>query len=307
MNLARVEAIVRAVLYEGYILYPYRPSSVKNRQRWTFGGVYPRDYAALEPSSPAGCRPMPAAGDLHIRIEVHVRFLHIVRRDVGELPVPQTDLPADGEPSFTRSSRSRSANRTSIPGRRQWSARSLAPSVTIEQLLPATDAYSVQLRWRAQQRAAARGRRPRRRPADALPHGRLRAKSRSPRRRSPPDVFQLTVRIDNMTPIDARRSSQPRRGPAARLHLDAHHPRLAERPNSFRCSIRRRARRRRRGLQQPGNLAGAGRASRASTIPPVVADHSLRLSAGGSGKPGRSLRRHRDRRDPHVAHPRHDR
>ena len=43
MNLARVEPIVNAVLYEGYMLYPYRASSVKNRQRWTFGGIYPRD------------------------------------------------------------------------------------------------------------------------------------------------------------------------------------------------------------------------------------------------------------------------
>ena len=45
MNFAPVDAIVKAVLYEGYILYPYRASNVKNRQRWTFGGVYPRDYA----------------------------------------------------------------------------------------------------------------------------------------------------------------------------------------------------------------------------------------------------------------------
>jgi hypothetical protein len=36
---ALAEQIATAVLYEGYILYPYRPSSVKNRQRWTFGGV----------------------------------------------------------------------------------------------------------------------------------------------------------------------------------------------------------------------------------------------------------------------------
>ena len=42
MNKALVDQIVDAVLYEGYILYPYRPS-VKNRQRWTFGGLYPRD------------------------------------------------------------------------------------------------------------------------------------------------------------------------------------------------------------------------------------------------------------------------
>ena len=43
MNQALVDQIVDAVLYEGYILYPYRPS-VKNQQRWTFGGLYPRAY-----------------------------------------------------------------------------------------------------------------------------------------------------------------------------------------------------------------------------------------------------------------------
>ncbi len=36
-----VRSIADAVMYEGYMLYPYRPSSVKNRQRWTFGGLYP--------------------------------------------------------------------------------------------------------------------------------------------------------------------------------------------------------------------------------------------------------------------------
>ena len=52
MNLAPVEAIAKAVLYEGYILYPYRASNVKNQQRWTFGGVYPRDYARRDETSP---------------------------------------------------------------------------------------------------------------------------------------------------------------------------------------------------------------------------------------------------------------
>ncbi len=33
MNLTRVEKIAAAVLYEGYILYPYRPSAIKNQQR----------------------------------------------------------------------------------------------------------------------------------------------------------------------------------------------------------------------------------------------------------------------------------
>lgn len=44
MNLERAEKIANAVLYEGYMLYPYRPSSTKNRQRWNFGTLYPADY-----------------------------------------------------------------------------------------------------------------------------------------------------------------------------------------------------------------------------------------------------------------------
>ena len=56
MNQAIVDRIVNAVLYEGYILYPYRPS-VKNRQRWTFGGVYPAHTARRTKRATAGrCR-----------------------------------------------------------------------------------------------------------------------------------------------------------------------------------------------------------------------------------------------------------
>ena len=41
MNFASVEKIAAAVLYEGYILYPYRATAIKNRQRWNFGTLYP--------------------------------------------------------------------------------------------------------------------------------------------------------------------------------------------------------------------------------------------------------------------------
>jgi hypothetical protein len=40
-----VRQIADAVLYEGHVLWPYRRSSIKNRQRWTFGGIYPDAYA----------------------------------------------------------------------------------------------------------------------------------------------------------------------------------------------------------------------------------------------------------------------
>ncbi len=53
MNFAGAEEIAAAILYEGYILYPYRPTAVKNRQRWNFGTLYPRVYAeAQRPAEP---------------------------------------------------------------------------------------------------------------------------------------------------------------------------------------------------------------------------------------------------------------
>jgi hypothetical protein len=79
MNLAQVDQIAKAVLYEGYMLYPYRPSSVKNRQRWNFGVVYPRDYsqgqAGDEPCRMrTECMLSAKAGAI---LEVKVRFLHL--------------------------------------------------------------------------------------------------------------------------------------------------------------------------------------------------------------------------------------
>ena len=44
MNRELALKVADAVLYEGYMLYPYRRSALKNRQHWTFGILYPPDY-----------------------------------------------------------------------------------------------------------------------------------------------------------------------------------------------------------------------------------------------------------------------
>jgi hypothetical protein len=41
-----VERIADALLYEGYLLYPYRRSAIKNRQRFNFGVLYPEEHVA---------------------------------------------------------------------------------------------------------------------------------------------------------------------------------------------------------------------------------------------------------------------
>ena len=47
MNTTAADRIAKAVLYEGYMLYPYRPSAVKNQQRFNFGVVYPQPFSRV--------------------------------------------------------------------------------------------------------------------------------------------------------------------------------------------------------------------------------------------------------------------
>ena len=86
MNLNSVDRIVNALLYEGYILYPYRASSVKNHLRFNFGVVYPRSYAESQSgndiwSMQTQCL---ASGGPSASVEICVRFLRIVDRTVGD-------------------------------------------------------------------------------------------------------------------------------------------------------------------------------------------------------------------------------
>src|SRR5215470_5526043 len=104
MNDALVDRIVNAVLYEGYILYPYRPS-VKNSQRWTFGGLYPEAYCREQRGSDACATQTEClvAGALDTLVEATVRFLHLTARQVGEFDPPLAQWPdPTGPPSRPR-------------------------------------------------------------------------------------------------------------------------------------------------------------------------------------------------------------
>jgi hydrogenase maturation protease len=96
-----IDNIARAVMYEGYILYPYRPS-VKNRQRWTFGGLFPRAYVAGHPGADNWYAQTECLllADEGAALDIRVRFLHPLQRTVGELPTPLDEWPAAGEPEF---------------------------------------------------------------------------------------------------------------------------------------------------------------------------------------------------------------
>jgi len=100
-----IRAIADAVLYEGYVLWPYRRSALKNAQRWTFGGVYPRAHAQ---GRAAGDDPWTMQtqclieGGPGTRVGLGVRFLHVVWRQMVDAHGHEVDeLLAGGERHLT--------------------------------------------------------------------------------------------------------------------------------------------------------------------------------------------------------------
>lgn len=82
-SISVARAVADAVLYEGYLLYPYRASSQKNQSRWQFGILGPPGAAAAglgeEPEMFAECLLQPRG---HASVDVCARFLRLQRRVV---------------------------------------------------------------------------------------------------------------------------------------------------------------------------------------------------------------------------------
>src|ERR1700685_3979481 len=81
MSLDAVRRMADAVLYEGYILYPYRASAQKNRSRWQWGVVMTPGYAAVDPSESSSTRcecVLEHSGQP--AVQVVLRFLQVQRR-----------------------------------------------------------------------------------------------------------------------------------------------------------------------------------------------------------------------------------
>ncbi len=76
-----------AVLFEGYVLYPYRADDAKNAVRWQFGVLLPPAFAELDPSERAYASTELLLDGGDVELTVRVRFLHTCRRTVeGALP-----------------------------------------------------------------------------------------------------------------------------------------------------------------------------------------------------------------------------
>ncbi|MFN2533327.1 MAG: hypothetical protein ABR555_18750 [Pyrinomonadaceae bacterium] len=86
MNSELVERIIHALLYEGSVLYPYRPSSIKNQQRWNFGVLTPKAFSDAHQGTEAWmmqteCLVRNPNG---ARITIDVRFLQLVSRPIDQ-------------------------------------------------------------------------------------------------------------------------------------------------------------------------------------------------------------------------------
>jgi len=88
VNRAAAERVAAAVLFEGYLLYPYRRSALKNRQRWPFGALYPRGWAEANGERSSMHTEVLVRGDA--RVEASLRWLEVRgseaverERDVG--------------------------------------------------------------------------------------------------------------------------------------------------------------------------------------------------------------------------------
>ncbi|MDI2128312.1 hypothetical protein [Yinghuangia seranimata] len=80
---AAARQIADAVLFEGYVLYPYRASAAKNRLRWQFGVLVPPGYGtdrAEHSHQRTECLIEPRGADA--RLAVELRFLRAQRRTV---------------------------------------------------------------------------------------------------------------------------------------------------------------------------------------------------------------------------------
>jgi hydrogenase maturation protease len=136
MNLATVDKIAKAVLYEGYMLYPYRPSSVKNQQRWNFGVLCPLPYSEAQKGTEAWRMQTECLleGGPQTALGIRVRFLQLAARSIGELPIPIPELPPGEVPEFRPVARLEVAGRVYQPWQEAVEREVILPVCNVEAL-----------------------------------------------------------------------------------------------------------------------------------------------------------------------------
>jgi hypothetical protein len=197
MSLEQVKEIANAVLYEGYLLYPYRQSAIKNRQRWTFGVVYPREYSkengGIEPCEmQTECL---VVGKASSSIDVHVRFLHLLLRTVEKpesVSMPHSGASNTGEWSFA-------SNFASEPREEGVERELTSLNLTLNELVD--HAYTIDFAFPGKCVVEIADEPPGTSPAKiTLKQHPLEGTVSIAAKGMDTDLFKLTVRIENKTP-----------------------------------------------------------------------------------------------------------
>ena len=88
MSLAEARSVADAVLYEGYLLYPYRATSAKNQLRWQFGVLGPEhaaeDGLGEDPRLATQCVLHAPADAPDPEVTISLRFLQLQQRTVEQ-------------------------------------------------------------------------------------------------------------------------------------------------------------------------------------------------------------------------------
>jgi hypothetical protein len=200
MNLAAVEQIAKAVLYEGYLLYPYRRSSVKNQQRWNFGVLYPAAYVETQSGADASLSQTECliAGSSTPVLELRVRFLQLVERTLGKFDFPIAELTPEHQPV--------QVNYLEVDGKRfdPWQeavereivlplvfGETLNPEPTLQTFTFSAGKELEPMRDSSGQIAGAMNRK----------HGELKVAVEVSALSFSPEVFRITIRTHNLTPF----------------------------------------------------------------------------------------------------------
>ena len=98
--LESARAVADAVLYEGYVLYPYRASAAKNRVRWQWGVLMPDDAVAVDASERAACATDLVLDGREPSLRLTVRFLQVQHRYVEDADGQRVDRLDVGDTSY---------------------------------------------------------------------------------------------------------------------------------------------------------------------------------------------------------------
>jgi hypothetical protein len=101
VSFAAAECLAQTLLYEGYVLYPYRASSLKNRQRWPLGALYPPVFCAHGHGDASAMQSEHVITGSAARVQGVVRFLQLVEREEGGFEARPYEESA-GEPAVAR-------------------------------------------------------------------------------------------------------------------------------------------------------------------------------------------------------------